>query len=57
MVRQVRISYLHVLRSEHEDNYALKATRRAKIMSAFVLRLLLRVWWAKTRRAQIEPHG
>ena len=31
-------------------NHMIKAARRAKIVSAFVLRLLLRVWSAKTRR-------
>ena len=32
-----------MLRSEREDNHALKAAQRMKIVSAFVLRLLLRV--------------
>ena len=35
----------------------LKAAWHAKIVSAFVLPLHLRVWLAKTRRPQIEPHG
>ena len=33
-----------------KKNNTLKAARRAKIVSAFVLHLLLRVWWAKTQR-------
>ena len=43
------VSKLHVW-AEHENNNTLKAARHAKIVSAFVLRLLLRVWSAKTRR-------
>ena len=36
--------------SEREDNHAFKAAWHAKIVNAFVFRLLLRVWSAKTRR-------
>ena len=44
------VSYLHVLGSERENNDALKAAQHVKIMSAFVLRLLLHVQSAKTQR-------
>ena len=42
---------MHVLRSEREDNHLLKAARHVKIVSAFVLCLLLRV----CSGPQIEP--
>ena len=44
------VSYLQLLQSEREDNHALKAARHTKMVSAFALRFLLRVWLAKTRR-------
>ena len=41
-------SYAYVLRSERKNNHAWNAARSVKIVNAFVLRLLPRVWSAKT---------
>ena len=49
VVRQVHIC-LHVTRSDRENKQSQNTPRHAKIVSAFVLRLFLCVWSAKTRR-------
>ena len=49
------VSYLHVLRSKPEDNHALKAAQRTKIVSAFVLRLLLRVVGKNLKTSKLSP--
>ena len=46
---------MHVLRAEREKNHTLKAAQHTKIVSAFVLRLILRVCRQKPENPQIEP--
>ena len=52
------LSGAYVLRFERENKHAWNAAWHAKIMDAFCLLVLfLRLWSAKTRIPQLEPHG